>query len=84
MEQKEQKKQEKISELNLKEEFKDLFFSLNETPKTMAECSAYLDMHYQTISQYLRVWVAKGWLRKYKTVDKRLLYMLNKEILIIG
>jgi len=53
---------------------KKLLLSIMRKPQKLANIAAAANMAYSTASQHLSVMVAKGWVRKTKTMAGRVLY----------
>jgi len=70
----------KLSELNIDTQKRAILRWLVK-PKTTDQLAAEMDCSINWASQTLRVWVAKGWVVKFRTDFGRVLYKLNPKVI---
>ena len=77
-----EKKKTKIADLDLPDWRKaQLSFLIKQ--RQIAEFAAKFDYDYGYVSQILRVWAYKGWIKRIKTAGGKIYYKLNQDELEI-
>lgn len=70
---------EYIADLNTSPQTKHLLAMMRE-PKPLAMIAAKADMAYSTVYQHVVVMVAKGWVKKFKTMGGKTMYQVTDAI----